>query len=90
MKTVVPTSKRPEPIVIPANAVFTLAEARAALGLAKATLAREVRLGRLRVSKRAGKYFFVGKWLLEWIEGGEVTHKPRRPAATCTDCEARR
>jgi hypothetical protein len=83
-------NKKPEPIVISANAVFSLAEARTALGLAKATIAREVRLGRLRVSKRAGKYFFLGSWLLEWIAGGELIRKTRRQGAALNgDCEAR-
>lgn len=90
MKTVAPSSKRSEPIVIPANAVYSAAEARIVLGLAKASLGREIRLGRLRVAKRCGKYFFMGSWLIEWIEGGEVTRKPRRSNLPCTgNCEAR-
>jgi hypothetical protein len=42
------------------------------LGLAKATIGREIRLGRLRVSKRAGKYFLMGEWLLQWLRDGEI------------------
>jgi hypothetical protein len=41
--------------VIRQNAVYSLDQARHTLQLAKATLGREIRLGRLRVSKRAGK-----------------------------------
>lgn len=41
---------------VAANGVYTLDGARQALGLAKATMRREVRLGRLRVSKPAGRY----------------------------------
>jgi hypothetical protein len=66
------------PHTIEPNAIYTLETARAALGLAKATLGREVRLGRLRVAKRAGKYLILGSWLLQWIESGEV--RRRRPA----------
>lgn len=88
MKAASTEKPKPTPVVIEANAVFTLAEARAALGLAKATIGREVRLARLRVSKRGGKYFFLGAWLLEWIEGGEVHRKPRRkPVACAGGCE---
>lgn len=70
------------PIVINPNSVFTAAQARAALGLAKATIAREIRLGRLRVSKRAGRHFIKGEWLIEWIAAGEIT--PRRPEQSAT------
>jgi hypothetical protein len=63
--------------VIQATAVYDLAQARAALGLAKGTLSREIRLGRLRASSRAGKRFVLGEWLLAWLRGGEL---PRPPA----------
>jgi hypothetical protein len=61
----------PPPHVIIETAVYTTDQARAALGLRKATLRREIRLGRLRVSRRAGRYFTLGSWLLEWIRAGE-------------------
>ena len=57
------------------TAVFGLEQARVTLGLAKNCLPREIRLGRLRVSKRAGRYLILGEWLLEWIKAGEL---PRR------------
>lgn len=60
------------------TAVYDLDSARAALALAKGCLPREIRLGRLRASKRAGKYLILGEWLLEWVRTGEVE---RRPAA---------
>lgn len=68
-----------KPHTIVPEAVYDLATARTALGLAKATLGREIRLGRLRVAKRAGKYLILGRWLLEWIEAGEITSR-KRPA----------
>jgi hypothetical protein len=61
--------------------IYSLESARAALGLAQATLRREIRLGRLRVSKRAGRYFILGAWLLEWLEAGEVRRKPAADVA---------
>jgi hypothetical protein len=60
------------PVIHPL-AVYTLQSARNDLGLAKATLGREIRLGRLRVAKRAGKYFILGEWLIEWLRAGEVS-----------------
>jgi hypothetical protein len=65
-----------EPCIIEPNAVYTLGGAQEALGLAKGTLPREIRLGRLKAAKRAGKYMITGAWLLEWIEAGVVA--PRR------------
>ncbi len=65
-----------DPAVIHPTAVYSLADAARLLGLRKNCLPREVRLGRLRVSKRAGRYFVLGQWLLEWVAGGEL----RRPA----------
>jgi hypothetical protein len=55
------------------TAVYDLEAARAALNLTRTTLNRELRLGRLRVAKRAGKYFLLGEWLLEWLRKGEIT-----------------
>jgi hypothetical protein len=61
--------------VIDPEAVFTIEQARATLQLAKNCLPREIRLGRLRVAKRAGKYLILGEWLLQWVASGEL---PRR------------
>ena len=58
------------------NEVFDRDSAQKSLGLTKSSLAREIRLGRLRCSKRGGRCLFLGKWLLEWIAAGEV--RPRR------------
>jgi hypothetical protein len=72
-----PAAERAGPLlVIEPNAVFTLAGARAALRLAKSTFRREVREGRLRVSCRAGRRWLLGKWLLEWLETGELSRGP--------------
>jgi hypothetical protein len=40
--------------------------------LPRSGIAREIRLGRLRVSRRGGRYIFFGVWLREWLEKGEV------------------
>jgi hypothetical protein len=61
------------------DTVYSRDAAQAALGVPRSTLGREIRLGRLRVSKRAGRYFILGAWLMEWLKAGEV--RRRRPAA---------
>jgi hypothetical protein len=61
-----------EPHLIHPHAVYQLDSARRALRLTRTTVRREIRLGRLRVAKRAGKYFILGKWLLQWLEAGEI------------------
>jgi hypothetical protein len=85
------------PVVIDRDTVYTLAQARAALGLRRDTLSGAIRRGELRVSRRAGRYWFLGAWLLEWIGGGELkcnrpsrggrdqVHLPPRPEGSVTD-----
>jgi hypothetical protein len=65
------------PLVLDPLRVFTAEEFRRAFGLRSSTLRREVRQRRLRVAKRAGKYFILGEWALEWLRGGELA---------CHDC----
>ena len=62
-------------IIHPA-AVYSQEAVRLALGLKTATLQREIRLGRLRVAKRAGRYYILGCWLLQWLQAGEIVHDP--------------
>ncbi len=64
-------------------AVYTLDSAAALLGLAPTCLPRAVRAGQLRVSRRGGRYFVLGKWLIEWLEGGTRTR--RRPVPSESD-----
>jgi len=77
MATDAASTPRIRPHVIVPDAVYTLTTANAALGLARNCLPREIRLGRLRVSRRAGRYFILGRWLLAWIEAGEVVRQER-------------
>lgn len=70
--------------VIEATAVYTVELARTSFGLAKHTIQREIRLGRLRVAKRAGKYFIFGAWLAEWIMDGEINRRTHVSETTCT------
>jgi hypothetical protein len=57
------------------HGVYTISTARAALELAKETLPREIRLGRLQARRRGGRYFILGQWLLDWLRTGAP---PRR------------
>jgi hypothetical protein len=70
-----------QPHAILPDAVYDLEAARTALGLTKTTLSRELRLGRLRCSKRAGRIYVLGEWLLEWLRAGEV-HKSHQMPGT--------
>jgi hypothetical protein len=63
------------PAVIDPNAVGSVAQWTAVLGVGETTLLREVRRGRLRASRRAGRYWITGEWLLAWIAGGETTRR---------------
>jgi hypothetical protein len=60
------------------NAVYFSDNLRSLLRFRATTLRHEVRAGRLRVGKRGGRYYVLGRWLLEWLREGEM---PRRQAA---------
>lgn len=63
-------------VEIKPNMVFDLQSATAALGLNRTTLPREIKLGRLRAARRAGKVFLLGRWLLAWLREGVVSPQP--------------
>ena len=62
-------------VVIDPNAVWSLGAFQEDFGTSKSTVRREVRGKRLRVAKRAGRYYILGKWILEWLEAGEVRRR---------------
>jgi hypothetical protein len=66
-----------EPVVIHPDGVYSMVSLQAGLGLTKSTVAREIRLGRLLVAKRAGRYFILGQWILDWLRAGEIRKRPR-------------
>ena len=72
-----------EPHVIHPHAVYTAEQVRRLLGLKEDTLGREIKLGRIRVSRRAGRYYLLGAWVLTWIEAGEV--RPSRDGASTVE-----
>lgn len=77
------TSLLTAPVIDP-EAVFTIEQATRTLGLAKNCVPREIRLRRLRAAKRAGRYFILGAWLLEWIRGGELPPRLRHEQTDVT------
>jgi hypothetical protein len=74
------------PPVLNPHAVYTRLQATALLGLKPSTLATEIRKGRLRVSRRAGRYFILGAWLLQWIRAGERKRSSRGEAKGVEAC----
>ena len=63
---------RPEGIYLPA-------QVRAALNLRASSLRSEWRAGRLRIIRRCGRNYLLGRDVLKWLDGGEV------PAPKSTD-----
>jgi hypothetical protein len=71
------------------HAIFSLEQVQKGLGLKKSTVSREVRMGRLRVARRGGKYFFLGSWITSWIEKGELpVRMPGTPVERPDDDQA--
>jgi hypothetical protein len=63
------------PPILDPRAVFTVQSATAFLSLNPTSLPRAIRRGELRVSRRGGKYFILGEWLIAWLEGGTRTRR---------------
>lgn len=74
-------SRPPAVHVIDPTAVYFVDDARQILRLKESTIRREVRGGRLRVAKRAGRYYLLGEWILEWNRSGEVRRTSQEAAA---------
>jgi hypothetical protein len=70
--------------IIRPDAIYRPAEIEAILGLAASTLSREFREGRLRMSKRAGRHWLMGAWVISWLAGGEYHYKPQHRATKPT------
>jgi hypothetical protein len=74
----VPAAKKAEPpqlapafLVIPDDAIFTMASLRATLGI-RVSLQYEIRRGRLKVFRRCGRYYTTGVEVKDWIRRGPV------------------
>jgi hypothetical protein len=60
------------------DAVYLPSQVIAALGLRASSLRSEWRAGRLRVVRRCGKNYLLGKDLLAWLNGGELPSPAHR------------
>ena len=60
------------PHVVYPGAVYTVEDLRRIFGLKPSSVRREVRLRRLRMAKRCGRYFCLGQWVLQWLGDGEL------------------
>jgi hypothetical protein len=63
-------------VTIAPTAVYDTTAVRTMLRLKVSSLRREVREGRLRVSRRCGRNYFLGEWLLAWLAAGELNRRP--------------
>jgi hypothetical protein len=68
------------PHVIHPSGIYTGEDLRRIFGLRASSVRRELRLRRLRIAKRCGRYFCLGKWVQEWIENGEINRNGRGQA----------
>ena len=62
---------RPEAVYLPAQIV-------AALGLRASSLRSEWRAGRLRIVRRCGRNFLLGKDILSWLDAGALASPAHR------------
>jgi hypothetical protein len=67
-----------QPHVINPTAAYSKQQFQAAFSLTKESTRREVRLGRLKVARRGGRYWILGEWIIDWLRAGQV--RPRQPA----------
>src|SRR4051794_28894965 len=79
----VPEDDKPPPDVhvIHPGAVYFRDQFQHLFRLRASTVRREVREGRLRTAKRAGRYFILGEWILEWLRSGEIDSRKARGKA---------
>jgi hypothetical protein len=63
------------PFIVHPDAVYRPAEVIAALGLRGSSLRTEWRAGRLRIVRRCGRNFLLGKDVLAWLDAGELTRR---------------
>jgi hypothetical protein len=74
----------PAPFRVDPNGVYRPAQVIAALGLRASSLRSEWRAGRLRIVRRCGKNYLVGRDILAWLEAGELpspAHRHQRSGA---------
>jgi hypothetical protein len=66
-------------LAIDPNAIYRPEQVQIALGLRASSLRTEWRRGRLRVLRRCGRNFLLGRDLITWLDSGEL--KKNRPTS---------
>jgi hypothetical protein len=79
----------PADLILPAldikpEAVYRPEQVRVALALRASSLRREWRAGRLRVVRRCGRNYIIGRDLLRWLDGGELLSPASRQRPSTT------
>jgi hypothetical protein len=77
-----PPPDNTEPVLVEPNGVYRPWWIQRALGLAKTTISTEVKKKRLRVSRRGGRYYILGAWLLDLLARGDPRRKGKDEAGT--------
>ncbi len=58
------------------NGIYTSAQVRARMGVHVKCIRLAIKSGKLRYAKRGQRYLFLGEWLWEWVQIGEVRRSP--------------
>jgi hypothetical protein len=79
-----PAEDAPPPSTAPAldirpDGIYRTETVMAALGICRASIRKEWREGRLRVVRRCGKNYLIGRDVLAWLDGGELPSPSRHP-----------
>lgn len=64
------------------NAVYLPSQIRTALHLRASSLRTEWRRGRLRIIRRCGRNYLLGRDVLEWLAGGELPSPAKRRSSS--------
>jgi hypothetical protein len=79
-KSAVGADQQPPPPIHP-DGVYTSAQAAHALGLSPAAFKAARRVYPIRRARRANRFYYLGRWLADWVGEGELpAPKARRPA----------
>ena len=70
-----------EPVLIEPEALYDDGSLRQALGLTDAALATARRAGMLRYTRQGKRTFYLGKWILAWMESRRPPTRGRAPEA---------
>ena len=66
-----------QPTRIEPNGIYDDGTLVLGLGLTSATLSRARREGRLRFTRKGKRVLYLGRWILEWLEG-EARPEPKQ------------